>query len=164
MRGHLGNLQMRLQGFGQWHGRLAFQLDHGLAIELRQRQQFIDQRRAIARPYAQGITRCIAEAAAAQVEHQLPGFLACTGPIEQAVFHQGGGPGLLLAIDRDRRRLIDRLWCGSSAQQGQQRFEPAAERFVKVGLAVHPLQQAPPTQLSQALVEFAAKTAELLVT
>ena len=104
-----------MQGFGQRHGGLAFQLDHGLAIELYQRQQLVDQGGTVARPHAQGITGGIGEAAAAQVEHQLTGFLGSTRAVEQAVFQQGGSPGLLLAIGRYGRRLGDRLRCSSAA-------------------------------------------------
>ncbi|MNS40071.1 hypothetical protein D3C72_723730 [compost metagenome] len=115
LRGDLGDLQVRLQGFGQRHGGLAFQLNHGLAIELHQHQQLVDQGRTVARPHAQGITGSIGETAAAQVEHQLTGFLAGTRAVEQAVFQQGGSPGLLLAIGRHGRRLGDRLRCSGVA-------------------------------------------------
>ncbi|MNC07519.1 hypothetical protein D3C75_550720 [compost metagenome] len=115
LRSDLGNFQVCLQGFGQWHGAMTFKLDHRLAIELHQCQQLFYQGRAVARPHAQGIAGSVTEAAAAQVEDQLAGFLAGAGAIEQAVFHYGGHPGLLLAERRYGCRFTRRRRrCGSA--------------------------------------------------
>ncbi|MNP29052.1 hypothetical protein D3C76_1220600 [compost metagenome] len=46
---------------------------------------------------------------------------------------------------------------------GQQRLQPLPCRCGKVTLAINPIQQAPTTELGQALVELAAETTELLI-
>ncbi|PAV67219.1 hypothetical protein WR25_19232 [Diploscapter pachys] len=71
----LGDVQVPLQRGSQGHWGMALEFDLGLAFQLHQREQLVDQIRAIARPYAQGIARLIAQVATGQVEDQLASLL-----------------------------------------------------------------------------------------
>ncbi|MNG93136.1 hypothetical protein D3C79_520930 [compost metagenome] len=163
LRGDPGNFQVLLQRNGQRQARQALEFNLGLAIELHQGEQLCDQRRAVARPDAQGVACLVAEAAARKIEHQLAGFLAGTWAVEYAVLQQGRGVGLLLAVRRSASGFAHRRRRRVAAQLGQQRLQPTGEGCIVVRLAIDPLQQAPPAQLGEPLIELATETAELVI-
>ena len=71
----LGDVQVPLQRGSQGHWGMALEFDLGLAFQLHQHEQLVDQLRAIVRPYTQGIAGLIAQIAARQVEDQLASLL-----------------------------------------------------------------------------------------
>ncbi|MCY1418828.1 hypothetical protein D9M71_343970 [compost metagenome] len=139
------------------------------AVQAHAAQQFFDQRQAVARPHAQRIPCFVNEARILEVEDDLPGFLYRPGAVEQAVMQQPRFPWALPAVEV-AGALVDSARLGSGFQNRRtnqrraDRAQPLLGQLLVLRLAIHPLDQALRAELHQALIELAAKTAELIVT
>ena len=108
-----------------------------LAVQLRQSEHFLDQRRAILRPYAERIAGLVTQPRLAETEREQAGFLAGAFAVELQVDQQLGTQRASVALELIFPRqlvsadLITRYdqWLATSSAN------PAAKRYVTEGRA-----------------------------